>query len=87
MPPPVIERDVYRFTTDWATPLFVPLPSPCHKHSGSKMMYSRLTLAATVAALFATAVADLLVIAPGGPDLWWGELHKDSSHEYMWTDS
>jgi hypothetical protein len=39
-------------------------------------MYSRLTLAATAAALFGAATADLSVVVPGGSDLWWGESSK-----------
>lgn len=38
------------------------------------MVYARTALAATAAALIsAVASADLSIVVPGGPDLWWGE--------------
>jgi hypothetical protein len=45
-------------------------------------MYSRLTLAATAAALFGAATADLSVVVPGGPDLWWVD---NAQNNIVWT--
>jgi hypothetical protein len=45
-------------------------------------MYSRFTLAATAAALFGAAVADLKVVVPGGSDLWWV---AKSQNNIVWT--
>jgi len=46
------------------------------------MIFSRLTLAASVAALFGAATADLQVIVPGGPSLWW---IAKSQNNIVWT--
>jgi len=35
------------------------------------VMLPRFAFAATVSALFIAAAADLKIISPGGPDLWW----------------
>jgi len=46
------------------------------------MMYSRLTLAAIATALFGVATAQLTIIAPGGPDLWWV---ANAENTIVWT--
>jgi len=45
-------------------------------------MYSRFALAATAAAIFGAATADLQVVVPGGPDLWWV---AQSENNIVWT--
>jgi len=45
-------------------------------------MYPRLAFFATVAALFVAAVADLSIVSPGGPDLWW---IANSENNIVWT--
>jgi len=45
-------------------------------------MYPRFAFLATVAALFAAAMADLSIISPGGPDLWW---IANSENNIVWT--
>jgi hypothetical protein len=42
-------------------------------HLALTMVALRLALSATTAVLVSTVVADLTILAPGGPNLWWGE--------------
>jgi hypothetical protein len=37
------------------------------------MFSSRLALAAIASTLFASATAELTILAPGGDSLWWGK--------------
>jgi len=47
------------------------------------MVYARTALAATAAALIsAVASADLSIVVPGGPDLWWV---AQSQNNIVWT--
>ncbi|KZT20952.1 hypothetical protein NEOLEDRAFT_1140131 [Neolentinus lepideus HHB14362 ss-1] len=46
------------------------------------MVFTRYTLIAAVAALAGVANADLTILAPGGPNLWWV---ADSTNTLLWT--
>ncbi|GJE86621.1 hypothetical protein PsYK624_027010 [Phanerochaete sordida] len=46
------------------------------------MFSSRLAVSATLAALASTAAADLTILAPGGPNLWWV---ANSINTIAWT--
>jgi len=53
-------------------------PSSFLQDSPVRMVkFTRFAAATTaIAAMFATVAADLEILTPGGPDLWWGQLKK-----------
>jgi hypothetical protein len=45
-----------------------------HHHPMKMVTFTRLAFA--VAALAGLVSADLQIVSPGGPNLWWGESHE-----------
>lgn len=72
---------------------FVPANSPRHSFLlltfnrvySTMVMFSRFAIAATLSALFTAASAELKILSPGGPNLWWGKCSTERMGHFCLT--